>query len=59
MIISNEEVEGITKVKQNNKETDSLVCYLGILGASWLENMLANKGFAQAGDGTIRVGQIS
>ena len=52
-------MEGITKVKQNNKETDSLVCYLGILGASWLENMLANKGFAQAGDGTIRVGQIS
>ena len=33
-IILNEEMEGIIKMKQNNKEMDFLVCYLGILGAS-------------------------
>ena len=37
---------------------DFLVCYIGILGASWLGNTLADKGFAQAGDGTISAGQI-
>ena len=45
-IILNEEMEGIIKMKQNNKEMDFLVCYLGILGASWLGNILADKGFA-------------
>ena len=43
-------------MKQNNKKEIFLSMLLGTLGASLLGNLLTGKGFARAGEGTIRAG---